>query len=140
MPRRILQAQVTDHTNAFTGTWKLNPSRSKYASGQGPKSATITFAPDGSLTFQVVQIDGKRFKWSHEWSVRKEVPVNGIENGTIITKLQGNVVDDTMRISGQVVQIIQAVLSSDGIELTATITHLDEQRHALQDVQVFERQ
>ena len=135
----VLEAQVASHTNAFTGVWKLDPSRSKYAVGQGPKSATITFARDGSLTYQMRQYDGQTLTWSHPWSIGQEVPVNGIPNGTIITRIQGNVVDDRMRISGVLVQIIHAVLSSDGKELTATVTHLDERRRALTDVQVFQR-
>src|SRR3569833_1080534 len=70
----VLEAQAASHTNAFTGVWKLDPSRSKYAVGQGPKSATITFARDGSLTYQMRQYDGQTLTWSHPWSIGKEDP------------------------------------------------------------------
>src|SRR5947209_17351512 len=83
-----------DHTNAFTGTWKLNVAKSKFSQGPGPQSVTVTIAPDGTFTLDGVSPQGKPIKWSHPWSVEKEVPVDGIENGTIITKLQGHMADD----------------------------------------------
>jgi len=134
----VLIAQA-DHTNAFTGTWKLNVEKSKFI-GPAPQSATVTIAPDGSFTFEGVDQKGQPHKWSHAWSVDKEVPVDGIDNGTIMTKLQGHTADDVMKIGGKTVQKVHAVLSPDGKTITATIDATDPQGRSVHNVEVYDKQ
>jgi hypothetical protein len=134
----VLMAQA-DHTNAFTGTWKLNVEKSKF-SGPVPQSSTVTIAPDGTFTFEAVDQKGEPHKWSHAWSVGKEVPIDGIENGTIISKLQGRTADDVMKVGGKTVQKVHAVLSPDGKTITATIDGTDPQGRSVHDVEVYEKQ
>ena len=129
-----------DHTSAFTGIWKLNVAKSKFNPGPGPQSATVTIAPDGAFTFEGVSPQGKPNKWSHAWSVDKEVPVDGIENATIITKLQGRTADDTMKISGKTVETVHAVVSQDGKTFTATIHATDQQGRPVHNVEVYDNQ
>lgn len=88
VPAVLLVAQA-DHANPFTGTWKLNVAKSKFSPGPVPKSANVTIAAYDTFTFEGVGPDGKTMKWSHPSSIDKEVPIDGIEKGTIITKLQG---------------------------------------------------
>jgi len=139
VPAAVLVAQ-TDHTNAFTGTWKLNVAKSKFSPGPGPQSATVTIASDGTFTLEGVSPQGKPMKWSHPWSVDKEVPVDGIENGTIISKLQGRMADDTMKIGGKTVQTVHAVVSPDEKIITATINATDQQGRRVHSVEVYEKQ
>ena len=139
VPALVLVAQ-TDHTNAFTGTWKLNVAKSKYSPGPAPQSVMVTIAPDGTFTLEGVGTEGKPMKWSHPWSVDKEVPVDGIENGTIISKLQGRTADDTMKIGGKTVQTVHAVVSPDGRTIRATIDATDEQGRHMHSVEVYDKQ
>lgn len=139
VPAAILVAQM-DHTNAFTGTWKLNVAKSKFSPGPAPQSSMVTMAPDGTFTMEGVDSQGKPFKLSHPWSVNKEVPVDGIENATIITKLQGRTMDDTMKSGGKTVQTVHAVLSPDRRTSTATIDATDEQGRHIHNVVIYEKQ
>jgi hypothetical protein len=139
VPAIILIGQ-TDRTDAFTGTWKLNVAKSKFSSGAAPQSATVTVAPDGTFTMEGVNEKGKPVKWSHAPSVDKEVPVDGIENGTIISKLQGRTVEETMKVGGKTVQTVHAVLSPDGKTIRATIDGTDNQGRHRHGVEVYDKQ
>jgi hypothetical protein len=129
-----------DHTNAFTGTWKLNTAKSQYKPGPGPQSATVTIAPDGSFTLKAVDPQGRPGKYSYSWSVGKEVPVEGIAEATVITELQGHTADRTMKIAGKVVQTAHAVVSPDGRTMTVTVKVADPQGPPPQIVEVYEKQ
>ena len=83
---------------------------------------------------------GTPMKWSHRWSGGKEVPVDGIESGTIITKVQGRVADDTMKVGGKTVETVHAVVSQDGKTVTATVDGTDMQGRPMHHVEVFEKQ
>src|SRR4051812_16985770 len=95
----VLVAQ-TQHITLFTGIWKLNVAKSKFHPGTAPQSVTITVAPDGTFTVEGVDSQGKPMQWSHPWSGGKEVPIHGIENATMLTKVQGRMLDDAMKIGG----------------------------------------
>jgi hypothetical protein len=56
--------------------------------------ACFTVAPDGTFTVEGVDSQGKPIQWSHPWSGGKEVPINGIENATMLTKVHGRRLDD----------------------------------------------
>ena len=71
--------------------------------------------------------DGKPMKWSHPWSGGKEVPVNGVENGTIISKMQGRMNGRYDEGRYKEKQTVYAVLSPDGRSLTGNRRW---QRHA----------
>src|SRR4051794_23912076 len=91
-----LMAQ-TDHRTAFTGSWTLNLSKSKYDLTPPPKSGRLTLEPDGSLTTDAVEADGKPFKWSAPWSGGREVPIEGIDNGTIVATYGRNSFDHQIK-------------------------------------------
>lgn len=95
VPAVVLTAQ-TDHTNAFTGTWKLDVAKSQFSPGPPPQSVTVTVAPDGAFAVEGIDAQGKPIKFSHAWSGGKEVPVSGagIDNETVITKVHGRTWND----------------------------------------------
>ncbi len=67
----------------------------------------------------------KRSNGAHAPSVDKEVPVDGIKNGTIITSLKGDMAEDTIKVGGKTVETIHAVLSADRRSITATVDGTD---------------
>jgi hypothetical protein len=139
VPAILLIAQ-SGRPDAFTGTWKLNLAKSKFSSGAGPQSATITVTPDGTFTMEEVNEKGKPMKWSHASSVDKEVPIDGIENGTMISKVQGSTLNETMKVAGKTVQTVHAVLSPDGKTIRATIDGTDNQGRHRHSVEVYDKQ
>jgi hypothetical protein len=54
-------------SNPFIGTWKQDMAKSKYASGSGPQSRTITYEAQGDeikYTNDAVRADGTHLTWS----------------------------------------------------------------------------
>jgi hypothetical protein len=135
----VLVAQA-DHTNAFTGTWKLNAAQSQYQPGPGPQSATVTMAPDGRFALKAVDPQGRPGQYSYTWSVGKEVPVEGIAEATVSTELRGHTADRTMKIADKIVQTAHAVVSPDGRTMTVTVNVPDTQGHPAQIVEIYDKQ
>ena len=138
----LLVAQQMEHTNAFTGTWKLNLAKSKISPGPPPQSVTITFAPDGTTTLDIVNDQGKAHHWSYPWSGGKEVPVTGegLENTTVTDSIQGRTKDTIAKTNGKIVRKSHDVLSPDGRSFTATVDATDAQGHSVHGVEVYEKQ
>jgi hypothetical protein len=139
LPAVLLSAQ-TDHTTGFIGTWKLNVAKSKFTPAPAaPQSATVTVG-DGTFKFAGVAPDGKSNKWSHPWPAVKEVPIDGMENGTIISKLHGRTMDDTYKVDGKTFQTVHAVLSPDGNTVTATVDSTDKEGRHMHAVEIWDKQ
>jgi hypothetical protein len=131
----------TDHTTAFTGVWKLNGAKSTFNPGPGPKSVTVTNTPDGIFTAESVGAQGKSIKWSHAWSGSAEVPIDGLENATILSKVQGHTLDETMKMGGKTVETVHAVVSQNGQTMTTIIDATkDHPAGAMHNVLILEKQ
>jgi hypothetical protein len=136
----VLFAQ-TDHTTAFTGTWKLNGAKSTFNPGPAPKSVTVTSAPDGTFKAESVDAQGKPINWSHVWSGGAEVPIDGIENATIRSKVRGHTLDETLKIGGKTAETVHAVVSPNGRTMTTTIdATTDHPRGPMHNVLILEKQ
>jgi len=137
----IALAAQTDHTTAFTGTWKLNGAKSKFSAGSAPRSVTVTNASDGTFTVESVDAQGRPIKWSHPWSGGKEVPIDGIGDATILSKVRGRALDETMKIGGKAVETVHGVVSPNGKTMTTTINATaDHPRGLMHNVLILERQ
>jgi hypothetical protein len=136
----VLFAQ-TDHTNAFTGVWKLNGAKSTFNPGPAPKSVTVTNAPDGKFTAESVGAQGKPIKWSYAWSGGAEVPIDGIENATMLSKVRGHTLDATVKIGGKTAETVQALVSPNGRTMTTTIgATTDHPGGPMHNVLILEKQ
>lgn len=135
----IIQAQ-TDQGYPYHGTWTLNLAKSDFGNTPAPKSGQVTITPDNAFRSEGVAANGQPMRWSHANSIGKEVPIDGVPNGTIISTLNGNVVDDTLKVSGKVIETIHAVASQDGAVITATITGTDQQGNTFKHTEVYEKQ
>ena len=63
----VAQAQ---HSNAFTGTWKLNRAKSTYPPGMTPRSLTIRVLEDGKTFISGTSSSGGSYEMSFPWSER----------------------------------------------------------------------
>jgi hypothetical protein len=132
-----LAAQNTD-PDPFIGTWKLNLAKSKYDPGPAPKSQTVTIAPDGKLTVQEVLSDGASRTWFFTPSGDSAVPIQGLDNSTVIFKRTGNVAEliwnfDGVKLKGR------SVLSRNGKTVTYTASGTDKDGHPIHNVQLYGR-
>lgn len=131
----------TDHTTAFTGTWKLNSAKSTFDPGPAPKSVTVTNAPDGTFKTESVDARGKPIKWSHAWSGGVDVPIDGIDNASILSKVQSHTLDEIMKIGGKTAETVHAVVSPNGRTMTTTVdATTDHPGGPMHNVLILEKQ
>lgn len=129
-----------------SGVWKLNPAKSNYSPGPGPKELTETIvlstkrykvdangtAADGKpmhIEFDA-KFDGKDYPmigvpWAHTLTVKWI----GADTPQIIQKKDG-----------QVTMIITCTVSTNGRTRTCTLKGTDEEGHKVNNVVVFDRQ
>ena len=134
----VLAAQ-TDQNNPFVGTWKLNVAKSKFSPGPGPKSETVTIAADGKVSVQDTNEEGKSVEWSFTPSGDTAVPIEGMENSTVIEKRSGNTVDHTWKMNGGN-STGHGVVSKNGKTMKYTMTGTNSQGQPIHDVLIFEKQ
>ncbi|MGI8961255.1 MAG: hypothetical protein ACR2IV_16105 [Bryobacteraceae bacterium] len=135
----VLVAQA-EHITPFTGTWKLNLTKSSFNPGPPFKSFIITFTPDGTRKLDLIGADGQSLKASLPWSDGKEVHVTGMENATATSKIQGKTFHDTWKQNGRIIEDVHGAVSSDGRTLTTTVDTTDKQGRPVHNHLTFDRQ
>ena len=134
-----LAAQTDQGNNPFVGKWQLNVAKSKFSPGPGPKSETVTIAPDGKVTVEGANPQGQSFQWSYTRSGDAAAPIEGMENSTVMEKMSGNIVDHTWKF-GTENQTGHGVISKDGRAMMYTLNGTDNQGRRVHDVMIFEKQ
>ena len=132
--------------DAASGTWKLNPAKSKYSPGPAPASATVTYEEKNNgikRTGQTVEADGR--KTAFEYTAKydgKDYPVTGSDLFDTISlkKINDRTVTATLKKSGNVVRSARRVVSADGKTLTITITGTDDKGTVYKSVSVYDKQ
>jgi hypothetical protein len=134
--------------DAFTGTWKLNVAKSKFAAGTEVKEVTVVIAEQGAnlaVTVTGTAGDGKPI------SVKYTLPAKGgavsytegaPASGATATTKRVNVstIDSTSSLNGKEVGSTHTVVSADGKTLTRTVKGVDAQGKPFQNTEVYERQ
>ena len=123
-----LMAQIKP---SFEGTWKLNLAKSKFHPGPPFQSFTITFTADGTRHLDLIGADGQGHKLSLPWSNGKQLAVQGIENLTATSKIQGRTFHDIWKQNGKVIE--------DGT-LRTTVDGTDSQDHRYHNELTFDKQ
>ena len=137
----VLSMAQTGHTTRFTGTWKLNLSKSEFRPGPPLRSFTLTFAPDGTRHLDMVGADGHPFKASLPWSDGKEVTPSGEGMGDVrvVSKIRRNVLEDTWKRDGALIEEVRGVVSPDGGTLTMNVSGPSPRGGAFANRVVFDR-
>jgi len=136
-------------TEPLIGTWKLDPSKSKYTGAPAIKSQTVTYAavPNGLKT-TVMGVDGNGKSMSYGYTAYfdgKDYPEPGVgqPNGmdTIsIRRVDTNTTEYTGKKGGKVVQTARRVVSNGGKTLTITTTGVDDKGQKTATVTVYDKQ
>ncbi len=134
--------------DAFTGTWKLNVAKSKYAAGMAPKEVTVVVAGEGAdMTVSATGIanDGKPTLLKYSMPVKggplkytEGAPASGAT--VMIKRVNATTIDSTASLNGKEVGSTHAVVSGDGKTLTRVVKGVDAQGKAFQNTEVYERQ
>jgi hypothetical protein len=130
----------------IVGTWKLDPAKSSFKPGPGPKSATVVVEPAGKgikVAVDAVNADGSPSKWGFT-TMRdgKEVPVTGNPMYDTATSTQANPTsgETVYKKAGKVVVTSKLALSSDGKTMTLTGTGTNAKGEAIHNVSVYTKQ
>jgi len=125
----------------WEGTWKENVAKSTYQPGPPPKSATVTIASDGKVTYEDVGGDGQSSHWFVTPEQGKAVPVNGVQDLTVTRESQtGNTYTDTWKGPSGTTRTGKGVLSKDGKTLTYTMQGTNPKGQRVDHILIFEKQ
>jgi hypothetical protein len=134
-----LSAQDTP-AGAWAGTWKFNLEKSKFP-GKPPLADQVTIDPDGTITVQETNPEGKQTSWSYKPEQGKAVPVQGRgENVTVIaTKVNPYKTTQVWNYNGRAAKSY-ATLSKDGKTQTFHMSGTDKEGKPFTELVVFEKQ
>lgn len=126
--------------NPFTGTWKLNLSKSKYNPGPGPKEQVIVIDRTGRTTITTVDREGEKSTVSFTVVPGQVTKIEGAEAATVVEKrINDRTVEHVWKF-GEMTVHGRGVLSRDGKTFVYTSTGTDRKGQTTKDYEVYERQ
>ena len=132
-------AQTNQANRPALGKWQLNVEKSK-SNGALPNSETVTITPDGKTAVEGVSKDGKAYSWSFIPSQGASVPIQGMENATVVeTHSGGNSVDHVWKVAGGNSKG-HGVVSPDGKTMTYTQDGVDGKGSPVHVMMIFDKQ
>jgi hypothetical protein len=142
-----LALSVTPATaDQHSGTWKMNPAKSKYSPGPAAKNLTLKVeSDDKSVKVDSEGIDGEGNPTHVQYDAKfdgKDYPVTGVPNGDTVSvkRIDANTIQATIKKGDQVVMTVTAKVSADGKTRTSTFKGKDAQGHAVNNVVVYDKQ
>jgi hypothetical protein len=132
-------------SDPLVGTWKLNLAQSKYTS-PAPRSEMVTYEADADgLKYTVKRVDtaGANVTLGGRLATDgKDHPATGTPDwDSAMTRRVNQRTTETIRKrAGTQVQTVMRAVSADGRRLTLTTKGTDAAGHAVNDVQVYDRQ
>jgi hypothetical protein len=145
-------------SNVVLGTWKLNPEKSRYSSGESPRSNVRQFIalPDGfivstisgisaqgipTFTMSAARYDGRNYPIYNQVTLA-DFMVKGTKtpNAQAYKVIDEHTVEITNRESGKVTTVLTRTVSRDRKVMTLVTRGTNAQGQAVNNVEIFERQ
>src|ERR1700722_121330 len=129
-----------------SGTWKMNPAKSKYSPGPAAKSLTLKVDSDEKgVKIDSEETDGEGNPTHVQYDAKfdgKDYPVTGIPYGdmVVVKRIDANTIQTMIKKGDQVVMTVTAKVSADGKTRTSTFKGKDAQGHAVNNVVVYDKQ
>ena len=129
-----------------SGTWKMNPDKSKYSPGPAPKNTTITIEADDKgvkINAEGTNADGSALHVQYDAKFDgKEYPVTGVPYADTVSvrRVGADTIVSTMKKGGQAVMTVTSKVSKDGKTRTSTFKGKDAEGHNLLNVVVSDKQ
>jgi hypothetical protein len=129
----------------FTGTWKLNPARSKYTAGAPPKEETVTFADVGdqeTATVNGTAADGSPMSGKYTMPMKggmgtaTDSPWDGVSSKVVSDSVR----DVTYMKGGKAMLHLHAVVSKSGKAMRVTVSGMNPRGQQVAGVSVFRKQ
>jgi hypothetical protein len=128
-----------------SGTWKMNPAKSKYDPGPAPKETTTKIEADENsykVDSHTVNADGTELHITFDAKTDgKDYPLSGTSNADMISakRINANTIETTWKKGDKTVMKTHGVVSSDGKTRTVTFNGTDAQGHKVHNVVVYEK-
>ncbi len=129
-----------------SGTWKMNPDKSKYSPGPAPKSNTVKVEADEmgiKLDAEGTGADGSPTHVQYDAKFDgKDYPITGVPNADTVSvkRIDANTIESTLKKGGQVVMTVTSRVSKDGKTRTSTFKGKDAQGRDVNNVVVLDKQ
>jgi hypothetical protein len=129
-----------------SGTWKMNPAKSKYSPGPAPKSMTVNINSDAdNIKLSSDGIDASGNPTHVEYTAKydgKDYPITGVPNADTVAleRPDASTIRSTIKKGDQVVMTVTSVISKDGTMRTSTFKGKDAQGQDINNVVVYDKQ
>jgi hypothetical protein len=129
-----------------SGTWKMNPEKSKYSPGPAPKNTTVKVEADDKgikIDAEGTNADGSALHVQYDAKFDgKDYPVTGIPYADMVsvTRVGADTIVSTMKKGGQVTMTVTSKVSKDGKTRTSTFKGKDAEGHDVLNVVVSDKQ
>ncbi len=123
----------------FAGTWKMNPAKSSFP-GKPPQSELLTIKPDGFLTLEEVNSEGKTVKWSYKPSAGEPVSVQGRDATVTVNKIDAYTTDTAWKFPDGTTSKGRGTVSKDGKTQTFTVDGTGKDGKPFHEVVVYDKQ
>jgi hypothetical protein len=128
-----------------SGTWKMNPEKSKYSPGPPAKNLTLVVEADASgvkIDSQGTDGEGKPTHVQYDAKFDgKDYPVTGLSYGDMVTvkRIDANTLQTSIKKGDQVVMTVTSKVSADGKTRTSTFKGKDAEGHAVNNTVVYDK-
>ena len=129
-----------------SGTWKMNPAKSKYSPGPAPTSTTLKVEADENgikVDVEGTNADGTPLRVQYDAKFDgKDYPVTGVPYADTVSvkRIDASTIESTMKKGGQVVMTVTSKVSKDGKTRTSTFKGKDAQAHDVLNIVVSDKQ
>src|SRR5229473_6445718 len=109
-----------------SGTWKMNPAKSKYSPGPAAKSVTVKIESDqNGIKIDAEGTDGDGNPTHVQYDAKfdgKDYPVTGLPYAETVSvkRIDTNTIQSTLKKAGQVVMTVTSTVSNYGKMRTST--------------------
>ena len=141
-----LLLSVAAAEDQHSGTWKMNPAKSKYSPGPTPRNVTVKVHCDENgieIDAEGTNQDGTptHVKYSAKFD-GKEYPITGTYADTVsVKRIEGNAIQSTLRNKdGQLMLIVITTVSTDGKTRTSTFKGTAGQGHDIENIVLYDKQ
>jgi hypothetical protein len=129
-----------------SGTWKMNPAKSKYSPGPAAKSVTLKVESDeNGIKIDAEGTGGDGNPTHVQYDAKfdgKDYPATGLPYGDTVSvkRIGANTIQATIKKGDQVVMTVTSKVSTDGKTRTSTFKGKDSQGRDVNNVVVYDKQ
>jgi len=142
----VLSIGIGAAADVHSGTWKMDPAKSKYSPGPAQKSVTLKIeADENNYKVDSEGVDGAGKPTHIQFEAKfdgKDYPGTGLPAGDHVSvkRINANTVQVTMKKGDKPVMTVTSVVSKDGKTRTSTFRGKDAEGHVIHNVVVYDKE